>query len=196
MVKEHDSKKPEVEEDEEDKKEEVEKSFDDLFMQQLNTIVESQTALIETQESIGNTIVELYERVKALETPTDLKLSPKGSQGGDGVGAKVTVPETPYPQGEQAKLDADGKEIESGHKDLEIQGAIGKATPVNKSEIAFTTETPRPNAAVETVNKSLSKDFSPILKDARSVGYEGLSQVARDILAGKYYVPSDEERLF
>ena len=42
------------------------------------------------------------------------------------------------------------------------------------------------------VEKS-GKDFSPILKDARSEGYEGLSKVAQDILAGKYYKPSEEE---
>ena len=32
-----------------------------------------------------------------------------------------------------------------------------------------------------------------ILKDARAEGFEGLSQVARNILNGKYYVPSDDE---
>jgi len=194
MVKEQDSKKPEVEEDEEEE-ETVEKSYDDVFMNHLATIVESNTALVESQKAIGSAILAIAQKLdKALETPTDLKLSPKGSQGGDDVGAKVTVPEQPYPQGVQAKLDADGKEIESGKKDLDIQGAIGKAEPVNKSQITSTTETPRPNAAVETINKSLTKDISYVLKDARASG--DLSQVARDIQSGKYYVPSEEERLF
>ena len=63
---------------------------------------------------------------------------------------------------------------------------------VEKSQHTFTTETPRPNAALETVDKSI-KDESMILKDARAEGYEGLSQVARNILAGKYYKPSEDE---
>jgi hypothetical protein len=54
----------------------------------------------------------------------------------------------------------------------------------------FTTETPRPNAAIEAVNKS-EGDISMILKDARSGG--DLSAVARDILAGKYYTPTPDE---
>jgi hypothetical protein len=63
---------------------------------------------------------------------------------------------------------------------------------VEKAQHTFTTETPRPNAAIETVDKSL-KDESFVLKDARAQGAEGLSQVARNILAGKYYTPSDDE---
>ena len=62
---------------------------------------------------------------------------------------------------------------------------------VEKAQHTFTTETPRPNAALETVDKSI-KDESMILKDARAEGYEGLSQVARNILSGKYYTPSDD----
>ena len=59
-----------------------------------------------------------------------------------------------------------------------------------KADHTFSTETPRPSALVE---KSLSEDYSPILKDAREQGFEGLSQVARDILKGKYYQPTPEE---
>ena len=64
---------------------------------------------------------------------------------------------------------------------------------VEKSEHNFTTETPRPNASPETVEKSYQTDFSPILKDAREAGHEGLSKVAQNILSGKYYKPSDDE---
>ena len=70
---------------------------------------------------------------------------------------------------------------------------VGKTTLVQKSEHTFSTETPRPNAAIETLEKSGGQDFSPILKDARAGGYEGLSQVARQILSGKYYKPSSDE---
>jgi len=64
---------------------------------------------------------------------------------------------------------------------------------VTKSNHEFSTETPRPGSAPETVDKSFTKDFSPILKDARSEGYEGLSKVAQNILSGKYYKPTPEE---
>jgi hypothetical protein len=64
---------------------------------------------------------------------------------------------------------------------------------VQKSQHTFSTETPRPNAALETAEKSYEKDFSPILKDARENGYEGLNIVAQNILSGKYYKPSPEE---
>ena len=73
-----------------------------------------------------------------------------------------------------------------------MQEKSEELTSIQKSEHTFSTETPRPNAALETVDKS-TQDFSPILKDARSNGFDGLSQVARDILNGKYYKPTSEE---
>ena len=71
---------------------------------------------------------------------------------------------------------------------------LNKSEPklVAKSQHTFSTETPRPNAAVEKIGES-QQDFSPILKDARAEGFEGLSNVARNILKGKYYTPTDEE---
>ena len=119
-------------------------------------------------------------------------MSPKGTQGGDDVGASVKVPEEPYPQGQQAKLDDDGKETTNDQSKLSIQGAIGKTELIEKSEHTFTTETPRPNAALETVDKS-QNEFSPILKDAREAGFESLSVVAQNILKGKYYQPTADE---
>ena len=71
--------------------------------------------------------------MKALETPTDLALTPKGSESGDDVGASVKVPEEPYPQGVQAKLDDDGKGTTNDQSKLSIQGAIGKSELVQKS---------------------------------------------------------------
>ena len=106
----------------------------------------------------------------------------------------IDVPEDPYPQGIQAKLDEDGKETENDEAKLQMQQKpVGKTQLVQKSEHTFSTETPRPNSALETVDKSFSKDFSPILKDAREQGYEGLSIVAQNILSGKYYKPTPEE---
>ena len=74
------------------------------------------------------------------------------------------------------------------------EDVVEKSEPemVMKSQHEFSTETPRPGS-VETVDKSFTKDFSPILKDARAEGYEGLSIVAQNILSGKYYKPTPEE---
>ena len=107
---------------------------------------------------------------------------------GDDVGAKVTVPDTYQSNSVQAGLDDDrsgDKKPASDKGGLKMQ---------QKSEHTFTTETPRPNAAAEGfVEKSTQIDSSQILSDARSGGYEGLSNVAKGILTGKYYTPSPDE---
>ena len=84
------------------------------------------------------------------------------------------------------------KKPQSDQGKLSMQEKAEELTSIQKSEHTFSTETPRPSAALETVDKS-TQDFSPILKDARSQGFEGLSQVARDILNGKYYKPTPDE---
>jgi len=167
--------------------EEAVKATFDTLADQMKSIAESQKAVVESVKGFS-------KRIKALETPSDLALSPKGNESGDDVGADVTVPEDPYPQGKQVGLDDDGKETENDAGGLSMQKKpIGKTSLVQKSQHTFTTETPRPNAALETLEKSGGQDFSPILKDARAGGYEGLSQVAREILSGKYYKPSADE---
>lgn len=168
------------EEEDEDDNDEVEKSVNTV-LDQLQSIVDSQQSLIETQKAIGETIIDLADRVKAMEKPTDLPLKPKESDGED-IGAEVKIPTDVYAsESEQASLRDDGK------------GTSNDKIKLTKSTFNFTTETPRPNASLEIVNKSYSQDFSPILKDARELGYEGLSQVAMNILKGKYYVPSEQE---
>ena len=138
-------------------------------------------------------------RIKALETPTDLPAAPAGTTGSDNdVGADITVPAQPYPQGDQAGLDDDRQNDNAPAGDsapsMQEKPLHKSETPrlVSKSQHTFTTETPRPGAAIEKAGQSQT-DFSPILKDARAEGYEGLSQVARNILKGKYYTPTDEE---
>ena len=191
LLKENDVEEEKKEEEKDEDDEEVSKSVDSV-LDQLQSIVDSQATLIETQKAIGESLVELSNRVDTIEKAgndsnmapkTDLPLQPK-VQDKEDIGARVTIPDDKY-QSEsiQSGLDDDGK---TAGKD-EAQVKIEKATP----SFDFTTETPRPNAALETVNKGFSEDYSPILKDARSSG--DLSQVARDILAGKYYVPSESE---
>ena len=167
--------------------EEAVKATFDTLADQMKSIAESQKAVVESVKGFS-------KRIKALETPTDLPLSPKGNESGDDVGADVTVPEDPYPQGKQVGLDDDGKETENDDSKLSMQKKpVGKGQLIAKSSHTFTTETPRPNAAIETLEKSDGADFSPILKDARAGGYEGLSKVAQQILTGKYYKPSSDE---
>ena len=180
------------EESQSEEREDSEKSFVEAVKSTFGDISEQLSTVVDSQKSIIDAVTSINTRVKALEKPTDLALSPKGTQGGDDVGASVKVPEEPYPQGVQAKLDDDGKETTNDQSKLSIQGAIGKTGLVQKSEHTFTTETPRPNAALETVDKSAS-DLSPILKDAREAGFESLSTVARNILNGKYYQPTADE---
>ena len=168
--------------------------FEEAVKATFDTLADQMKSIAESQKAVVDSVKGFNSRIKALETPSDLPLSPKGNESGDDVGADVTVPEDPYPQGKQVGLDDDGKETENDAGGLSMQKKpVGKTSLVQKSQHTFTTETPRPNAALETLEKSGGQDFSPILKDARAGGYEGLSQVAREILSGKYYKPSADE---
>ena len=183
-------------------------SYENTVAKSIDTLADVIQSIAESQQGVEKAISYFDERIKALETPSDLPLSPKGTQGGDDVGAKVTTPNNPYPVGDQVGLDSDRKTKNPPKKDqgglkmqekpvnkAEEEEVVEKSEPemVTKSEHEFVTETPRPGANLETIDKSLSKDYSPILKDARSNGFEGLSNVARDILNGKYYKPTPEE---
>ena len=187
--------------------EEEQTSYENTVAKSIDTLADVVQSIAQSQQGVEKAVSEIVERVKALETPSDLPLSPKGTQGGDDVGAKVTVPNDPYPVGDQVGLDSDRKNKNPPKKDpagLKMQEKpVNKAEEevvesyepemVTKSQHEFSTETPRPNSSPETVNKSFTKDFSPILKDARENGYEGLSIVAQNILSGKYYKPTPEE---
>ena len=188
--------------------EEEQASYENTVAKSIDTLADVVQSIAQSQQGIEKAVTEIHQRVKALETPTDLPLKPKGTQSGDDVGAKVTAPNDPYPVGQQVKLDSDRSDRNPPKKDpaglkmqekpvnkAEEEEVVEKSEPemVTKSEHEFVTETPRPGANLETIDKSLSKDYSPILKDARSNGFEGLSNVARDILNGKYYKPTPEE---
>ena len=185
------------------KSDEEQDSYENTVAKSIDTLADVVQSIAQSQQGVEKAVSEIVERVKALETPSDLPLSPKGTQGGDDVGAKVTAPNDPYPVGDQVGLDSDRKNKNPPKKDpagLKMQEKpVNKAEEdsepemIQKSEHEFSTETPRPGSAPETVDKSFTKDFSPILKDARENGYEGLSIVAQNILSGKYYKPTPEE---
>ena len=173
----------------------TEKSFQETVKSGFDTLTEVVQSIAETQKATQETLGGLDNRLKALETPTDLPLSPKGTAASQDVGAKVIVPDTYQSNSKQVGLDSDrqGELKPSSDKGgLKMQQKSDDTGLVEKAQHTFTTETPRPNAALETVDKSI-KDESMILKDARAEGYEGLAQVARNILAGKYYKPSEDE---
>ena len=190
---EDDKKEEEKTKQAEDKKEdEKEKAFETSIKTGLDGLSEQLTKFAEHLKGIDS-------RIKALETPTDLPAAPAGTTGSDNdVGADITVPAQPYPQGDQAGLDDDRQNENAPAGDsapsMQEKPLHKSEDPklVSKSQHTFTTETPRPGAAIEKAGQSQT-DFSPILKDARAEGYEGLSQVARNILKGKYYTPTPEE---
>ena len=185
------------------KSDEEQDSYENTVAKSIDTLADVVQSIAQSQQGVEKAVSEIVERVKALETPSDLPLSPKGTQGGDDVGAKVTAPNDPYPVGDQVGLDSDRRNKNPPKKDpsgLRMQEKpVNKAEEdyepemIQKSEHEFSTETPRPGSAIETVDKSFTKDFSPILKDARAEGFEGLSKVAQNILSGKYYKPTPEE---
>mgnify|MGYP001361521748 CR=1 FL=1 len=190
-VKAEDDKKEDKEKQADDKKEdEKEKAFETSIKTGLDGLSEQLTKFAEHLKGIDS-------RIKALETPTDLPAAPAGTTGSDNdVGADITVPAQPYPQGDQAGLDDDRANDNAPAGDsapsMQEKPLHKSENLVSKSQHTFTTETPRPGAAIEKAGQSQT-DFSPILKDARSEGFEGLSNVARNILKGKYYTPTPEE---
>jgi hypothetical protein len=200
--KKEDSEEKKEQEDEgeervQDLREDASKAFSKV-KSSIDTLTDVVRSLAETQKGVGDTIGKFDSRLKALEKPTDLPLKPAGSAGSDNdVGADVKVPDTYQSNSRQVGLDSDRKEVDGAKKPQSDQGKLSmqekqNLSDIQKSEHTFSTETPRPSAALETVDKSTG-DFSPILKDARSQGFEGLSQVARDILNGKYYKPTPDE---
>jgi len=164
---------------------EVEKSdFQEAIKSNISTLTDVIKSLAETQKDVSSTLVGIDSRLKALETPTDLPLKPSVSATED-VGAKVIVPDTYQSNSVQAGLDDDKSGEDKPKTDpsgLKMQ---------EKSNFDFTTETPRPSAAINSINKSAESDMSYVLKDAREGG--NLSVVARNILAGKYYTPTPDE---
>ena len=199
--KKEDSEKEEQEEEGEERVQDLREDASKAFSKvksSIDTLTDVVQSLAETQKGVSDTIGKFDSRLKALEKPTDLPLKPAGSAGSDNdVGADVKVPDTYQSNSRQVGLDSDRKEVDGAKKPQSDQGKLSmqekqNLSDIQKSEHTFSTETPRPSAALETVDKSTG-DFSPILKDARSQGFEGLSQVARDILNGKYYKPTPNE---
>ena len=196
----NEEKKPEEEKkaENEEKKPEEEKKMDDHKEEEkekATSVIDALKSITSAIEKIDAKVSKFDGRIKAMEEPTDLPLKPKLTDSED-IGDKTKVPDTYQSNSQQAGIDdSDPKnENEVDEKKLEMQ----EKRNVNKSEVVkaspertFTTETPRPSVRIEQIVKSAEPN--PILADARAVGHEGLSEIARNIMKGKYYVPNPNE---
>ena len=195
---EHAEEKEESEESKEEShesSEESNKSFDEALLQTISTLTEHVKALSESQAQLEGKLAKALEE----KPETQLDVKPKTDDKED-IGDDVVVPDAYQSNSRQTGLDSDRtnndgeKSPEKDDNGLSMQEKSAAGAKVN---FDFTTDTPRPSAAIEGVNKSDSEsDLNMILKDARDGGYDGLSSVAKKILKGDYYTPTQEERLF
>ena len=177
---------------EERKEDEVEKSAFDSSLQALTETIKGFdiSGLKEEISGIGRKVDSFDSRIKAMETPTDLPLKPKTSAEDD-IGAKVKVPDDYQSNSNQAGIrESDAENAEEKDKNnLSMQ-----EKSFSQSTQTFTTETPRPGAALEAVEKSSGIQLNEVLKAAREVGHEELGVVGRRILKGDFGSPEQGEQ--
>ena len=190
-------KKAEEEAKPEDEKKADDKPEDKKPEEENKSIIDTLKGITAAIEKLDSRIVKQDATIKAMEEPTDLPLKPKLSDSED-IGDKTKVPDTYQSNSQQASIDdSDPKNsIETDPSKLSMQEKrnVNKSTDVVK-RATTQTSTPRPSA-YQRVEKAIAEGQAspnPILADARAVGHEGLSQIARNIMKGKYYVPSEKE---
>ena len=141
----------EQDEEKEDETESKEKSFDEALIETLSTLTEHVKALSDSQAELESKVEKaLYEEPK-----TQLNIKPKESDSED-IGADVTVPDTLQSNSVQAGLDDD----KSGQDKPE--GDDSGLAMQQKANFDFTTETPRPSASVENINKSADVELNMV----------------------------------
>jgi len=184
--------KDEKQEDEEEKEKKVEKSAFDSSLQALTETIKGFdiSGLKDEIKGIGAKVDSFDSRIKAMEEPTDLPLKPKTSAEDD-IGAKVKVPDDYQSNSNQAGVkDSD----EENAKETDKNGLSMQEKSFSQSEQVFSTQTPRPGAALETVEKSAGIQINEVLKAAREVGHEDLGSVGRRILKGEFGSPEQGEQ--
>ena len=202
ILKEDEKDEEDKSEEKEESSEETQKSFDEALIDTLSTLTEHVKSLSDGQQEIAERIDSLEKsgNLGESEEKTELNIKPAESDEED-IGADVTVPDEYQSNSRQTGLDSDRsnndgeKSPEDDESNLKMQDKAAP-TQIQKKNFDFTTETPRPNAALETVAKSGEKELNMVLKDARTEGFDGLNVVAQNILSGKYYTPSEEEAWF
>ena len=183
--------------------EETQKSFDEALIETLSSLTEHVKSLSDGQSTIADRIdaLEKSGHLGEAEAKTELNVKPKESDNED-IGAEVKVPDEYQSNSKQTGLDSDRsnndgeKSPEKDEANLSMQEKAEAPQQIQKQNFNFTTETPRPNAQPETVNKSAEVELNMVLKDARTEGFDGLSKVAQKILKGDYYTPSAQEAWF
>ena len=170
-------------------------------------ISESNKAIVDVLSKIADSLGKNTEVItkldtkldKALEEPTNLPLKPSVSASDD-IGDKVKVPDTYQSNSQQASIDdSDPKnDNEKDPGELKMQEKT-KAVTLEKTTTPrpSTVETPSPveaGSALTAIEKAYTgTDRNPVLDDIRKVGLEGASQIAKKILKGDYYMPTDSE---
>ena len=174
------------EEESEEKDDKVEKSLDALADVIKGFDI---NGLRDDISYVGETLDKFESRLKALEEPTDLPLKPKVSAEDD-IGAKVKTPDEYQSNSQQAGIKEADPENSTGDdkSNLSMQ-----EKSVSQQNYAFTTETPRPNASLDTIEKSNGRELNPVLKASREVGAEGLSSIGKRILSGEFGQPGEGE---
>ncbi len=182
------------EKDDKDDKEDKEKSTFDASLIALTETIKGFdiNGLKDEIKNVGAQVSTLDARIKALETPTDLPLKPKVSADDD-IGAKTKVPDTYQSNSQQAGIKESDPENDTG-SDKNSLSMQEKSQEITKSERVFTTETPRPGAALETVDKSAGIQLNEVLKASREVGHEELGAIGRRILRGDFGAPEGADQ--
>ncbi|MBC8549022.1 MAG: hypothetical protein H8D23_05165 [Candidatus Brocadiales bacterium] len=157
-------------EDEKPEEKEVEKTADEKDDKE-----ETNKAILAALKSI---VARQDKMEKAMETPTDLPQSPKGTADSEDVGDKVTAPKDPYPTGDQAGLHDDtGSEDkpESDKGDLKMQ---------EKSVNSHVTSPVERPAHQEVAKSNTKQDLISyqVLQKCRSAGYQNLSEVGKSLM--------------
>lgn len=175
----------EVEESKEEKEHEnADKSAFNSSLQALTETIKGFdiNGLKEEIQSINKKVDTFDARIKAMEEPTDLPLKPK-VQDKEDIGADVKAPDDYQSNSNQAGI-KDADEENGQQKDTNNLSMQEKSYNAN-----FTTETPRPGAAFETVEKSYGIQMNDVLKASREAGYDNLGAVGRRILNGEFGSP-------
>lgn len=139
---------------------------------------ETNKAILEALKSI---VARQDKMEKAMETPTDLPLAPKGNADSEDVGADVTTPDKYQANSVQSGLHDDTTAEDKPEAD---EGNLKMQEKSVNSRVTSPVE--RPSGGMTDVAKSQGKeDLLPfqILQKCRTSGYQNLSEVGKSLLA-------------
>ena len=140
-------------------------------------------AILEALKSLIETTKVHNEKIdKAMETPTDLPLAPKGNADSEDVGAKVTAPKDPYPTGDQAGIqDANGKVEDKPESD---KGDLKMQEKSVSSHVTSPVERPTGHGQSDIAKSTGKEDLLSfkILQKCREKGFENINLVGQEIM--------------